>query len=213
MRLSPLLLASSALLATPALAQSQVSQVPNNQVTNRVHDGPQGNQLAPSIQALQTTLTELQQLQLQLKQAHWNVSGTLFYTLHKLLQEHYEGTAKYADMVAERMQSIGVSSDGRATTIVRTSRVPEIDGGFLDDARVIALFARNYRTVSDEIGRGIEATSQSDPTTSNILQEVQAAIDVYQWQVRAFVQAAQTDRNTGADINGGQPVVIEGDAR
>ncbi len=33
-------------------------------------------------------LTELQQLQLQLKQAHWNVSGTLFYPLHLLLQEH-----------------------------------------------------------------------------------------------------------------------------
>ena len=204
---------AAALVATPALAQTTVIEVPNNAVTNRVHDGPQGRDLAPSIQALQTTLTELQQLQLQLKQAHWNVSGTLFYTLHELLQEHYEGTAKYADMVAERLQSIGVSSDGRATTIVRTSKLPEITGGFLDDAQVIALFAGNYRTVSDEIAQGIQATNDSDPTSSNLLQEVQAAIDKYQWQVRAFVQATPNDPNTGADINNGRPVLIQGDPR
>ena len=208
-----LLATAAALVATPASAQTTVSEVPNNAVTNRVHDGPQEQALAPSIQALQTTLTELQNLQLQLKQAHWNVSGTLWYTLHGLLQEHYEGTAKYADMIAERLQSIGVSSDGRATTIVRTSKLPEITGGFLDDAQVIALFAGNYRTVSDEIGQGIEATSDSDPTTSNLLQEVQAAIDKYQWQVRAFVQATPNDPNTGTDINNGRPVAIQGDPR
>ena len=76
---------------------------------------------------------------------------------------------------------------------------------------MISWFAHNYRTVSDEIGQGIEATNDSDPTTANLLQEVQAAIDKYQWQVRAFVQASNTDRNTGADINGGQPVAIEGE--
>ena len=208
-----LLAAVATLIATPVTAQTQVSELPNNAVTNRVHDGPQGQDLAASIQALQMTLTELQQLQLQLKQAHWNVSGTLFYTLHELLQEHYEGTAKYADMIAERLQSIGVSSDGRATTVVRTSKLPEIAGGFLDDAQVIALFAANYRTVSDEIAQGIQATNDTDPTSSNLLQEVQAAIDKYQWQVRAFVQATPNDPNTGADINNGRPVAIQGDPR
>lgn len=54
------------------------------------------------MQALQNTLTELQALQLQTKQAHWNVSGTLWSTLHELLQDHYEGISKYADDVAER---------------------------------------------------------------------------------------------------------------
>lgn len=116
-------------------------------------------------------------------------------------------------MVAERLQAIGVSSDGRATTVVRTSKLPEIAGGFLDDAQVIALFAANYRTVSDEIARGIQATNDPDPTSSNLLQEVQAAIDKYQWQVRAFVQATPNDPNTGADINDGRPVAIQGDPR
>ena len=73
-------LAAAALLtAAPAFAQTQpqTGPFPLNSVTDRVHSGPQGNDLRPSIQALQQTLTELQALQLETKQAHWNVSGTL----------------------------------------------------------------------------------------------------------------------------------------
>lgn len=204
--------AAALLAATPALAQTrpQTGPFPLNSVTDRVHSGPQGNDLRPSIQALQQTLTELQALQLETKQAHWNVSGTLFYPLHALLQEHYEGVAKYADEVAERLQGIGVSSDGRANTIVRTSHIPEFPGGFVDDAQVIEWFAQYYRVTSDEIAQGIKATNDSDPTTSNLLQEVQHAIDKYQWQMRAMIQATPTDPNTGADLNNGRPIAPAG---
>ena len=62
----------------------------------------------------------LQQLQLQTKQAHWNASGTLYYPLHLLLQEHYEGLSKYADTIAER-----ASHDlGRADPSLTAAQVP-----------------------------------------------------------------------------------------
>ena len=208
-----LLLATAALLAaSPALAQTQpqTGPFPLNSVTDREHDGPQGDQLRPSVKALQQTLTDLQQLNLELKQAHWNVSGTLFYTLHELLQEHYEGTSKYADEVAERLQSIGVSSDGRANTIIRNSVIPEFPGGFVDDAQVIQWFARYYKATSDRVGEGIKATNDTDPTTGNLLQEVQNVIDKYQWQMRAFIQSTPTDPNTGADLNNGRAVAPDG---
>ena len=208
-----LLLASAVLtMATPVFAQSkpQTGPFPLNAVTDREHDGPQDQQLRPSVMALQNSLTDLQQLNLELKQAHWNVSGTLFYTLHELLQEHYEGTSKYADRVAERLQAIGVSSDGRANTIIRNSVIPEFPGGFVDDAQVIQWFARYYKATSDRIGQGIKATNDSDPTTANLLQEVQGVIDKYQWQFRAFVQSTPTDPNTGFDINDNRPFAVAG---
>lgn len=213
MRLLPAALIAGCLVAGPALAQSQpqTGPFPLNSVTNREHDGPQGGaEQQASVLALQQTLTELQQLQLQIKQAHWNVSGSIFYSLHEMLQEHYEGVAKWADQVAERLQAVGVSSDGRATTIVRTSHVPEIPGGFMDDAQVLTWFTKYYRTVSQEIGVGIKATNDSDPTTSNLLQGVQHDIDKYQWQTRAHLQSTPTDPNTGADLNNGRPVVPAG---
>ena len=108
--------------------------------------------------------------------------------------------------VAERLLAIGSSSDGRATTIVRTSAIPEIPGGYQDDAQVIAWWTNTYKLVGDEVRAAIRATSDPDPTTSNLLQEVETVIDKYQWQMRAFVQATPTDKNTGWDLNDNKPV-------
>lgn len=109
-----------------------LGKFPTNTVTNHPFVGPQqGSEgYKKTAAALQRTLTELQQLQLQLKQSHWNVSATLFYPLHLLFQKHYEGISNYAEMVAQRLLAIGSSSDGRANTIVQTSAIPEIPGGF-----------------------------------------------------------------------------------
>ena len=185
-----------------------VGPFPRNEVTNRPFVSPNGGEegYRASVHALQQTLTELQQLQLQIKQAHWNVSGTLFISLHELLQEHYEGVSKYADMIAERMLAIGASSDGRATTIIQTSAIPEFPGGYIDDAEVIRWFTNAYKVVGEEMRGGIKATEDSDPTTSNMLQEVEGVIDKYQWQMRGFVQNTATDPNTGWDINNEKPI-------
>lgn len=183
---------------------------PTNTVTNRPFVGPQGGQdgYRKVVGGLQRTLTQLQQLQLQLKQAHWNVSGSLFYPVHLLLQEHYEGVAKYADRVAERLLAIGASSDGRATTIVRTSTIPEIPGGFVDDAQVLVWFTNVYKQVGDEVRQSVRDTDEADPTSSNLLQEVESIVDKYQWQVRAHFQATPTDPNTGWNLNNNRPVEL-----
>jgi len=162
------------------------------------------------VAALQQTLTELQQLQLQTKQAHWNASGTLYYPLHLLLQEHYEGLSKYADTIAERLLAVGVSADGRANTIVRTSGVPEIPGGFLDDAQILVWFTSAYKRVGEEVHAAIKTTEDVDPTTSNLLQEVEHGIAKYQWQMRAQLQRTHTDPNTGWDLNDNKPVDLQG---
>jgi len=166
--------------------------------------------LKKSVMALQTTLTELQALQLQTKQAHWNVSGTLFYAQHELLQDHYDGLSKYADMIAERLLAVGASSDGRAITVVATSNLPEIPGGFLDDHQVIQFFVYQYETVGQRIHQRINDVEKVDPTSANMLQEVEGAIEKYQWQERAFLQTTPTDPNSGFDINNGKAVPIRG---
>ncbi len=190
-----------ALVATPLAANAAASindRFPHNDTTRQPASAT-GDQQA-SIRALQSTLTELQQLALQTKQAHWNVSGTLFYSLHTELQEHYEGISKYADKCAERLLAIGASSDGRATTIIRTSQIPEYPGGFTDDAAVIKWFTVTYLTADRVAQAGIQATQKTDPTTSNLLQEIDDGLSKYQWQMRAFLQETPTDANRGANI-------------
>ncbi|WP_288586383.1 ferritin-like domain-containing protein [uncultured Methylobacterium sp.] len=197
---------------TPVASRQPTGAFPTNEISRQpwIDLGAGEDALRKDIGALQQTLTELQQLQLQTKQAHWNVSGTLYYPLHLLLQEHYEGLSKYADTIAERLLAVGASADGRANTIVRTSGVPEIPGGFLDDAQVLAWFTQAYKRVGEEVNRGIKVTEDIDPTTSNLLQEVEHGIAKYQWQMRAHLQRTGTDPNAGRDLNDGKPVELPG---
>jgi starvation-inducible DNA-binding protein len=194
------------LFAGAANAQATNERLPVNTFTQLPKSGTRD--LQRSARALQGTLTELQSLQLQTKQAHWNVSGSLFYPIHEMFQEHYEGVSKYSDMVAERLLAVGASSDGRAITIVQSGNLPEIPGSFLDDARVLTFFTNQYRTVGQRIYDRIKDIEDVDPTSANLLQEVESGIEKYQWQVRAEFQATPTDSNNGSEINGGRPVAL-----
>ncbi len=87
---------------TDGVRQSSQTQVgsrqptgafPTNEISRQpvIDLGAGEDGMKKDVAALQQTLTELQQLQLQTKQAHWNASGTLYYPLHLLLQEHTRG--------------------------------------------------------------------------------------------------------------------------
>lgn len=89
---------------------------------------------------------------------------------------------------------------------VQGSSIPEIRGSYLDDARVISWFTSAYKIIGDKIRQSIKDANEPDPTTSNLLQGVEDGIDKYQWQMRAFVQATPTDRNTGWDLNDNKPI-------
>jgi starvation-inducible DNA-binding protein len=52
----------------------------------------------------------------------------------------------------------------------------------------------------------VQDTNEPDPTTANLLQEVELGVDKYQWQMRAHVQRTSTDPNTGWDLNDNKAV-------
>jgi starvation-inducible DNA-binding protein len=197
---------------TQVTSRQSLGAFPTNEVSRQpvIDLGAGEDGMKKDVAALQQTLTELQQLQLQTKQAHWNASGTLYYPLHLMLQQHYEGLSKYADTIAERLLAVGASADGRANTIVKTSGLPEIPGGFLDDAQILIWFTNAYKRVGEEVHAAIKTTEDIDPTTSNLLQEVEHGIAKYQWQMRAQLQRTHTDPNTGWDLNDNKPVDLQG---
>jgi hypothetical protein len=81
---------------------------------------------------------------------------------------------------------------------------PRFRVGFL--MMPIVWFTNAYKKVGDEIRAGIIDTNEPDPTTANLLQEVELGVDKYQWQMRAHVQRTSTDPNTGWDLNDNKAV-------
>lgn len=64
-------------------------------------------------EALQGTLVDLLGLSLIGKQAHWNIVGPRFRSIHLQLDEVVDTARTYADTVAERAATLGVPPDGR----------------------------------------------------------------------------------------------------
>ncbi|KYF72052.1 Dps family protein [Sorangium cellulosum] len=62
---------------------------------------------AASVKALNQVLSDTMALRDMYKKHHWQVSGATFYSLHLLLDKHYEEQAKLVDEVAERVQTLG----------------------------------------------------------------------------------------------------------
>ena len=55
------------------------------------------------IRLMNQRLASAVDLQMQLKQAHWNVKGPSFIGLHELFDRAYEEAEGYVDLIAERI--------------------------------------------------------------------------------------------------------------
>ena len=118
------------------------------------------------------------------KEAHWNLTGPLFLPLHEYYQDWADQKNEYADTFAERILAIGWSVDGRYATIARTTTIPNMPAGYLSDDDTLRLLITRLTVLQTEVYKNISATEQSDPTTSNLLQELAHDLDYNLWQLR-----------------------------
>src|SRR6202158_3760525 len=70
-------------------------------------------------------LADVIDLQLQMKQAHWNVKGPHFIGLHELFDDIDEAVEAYVDLIAERIAQLGGIAEGTARVAAARSRLEE----------------------------------------------------------------------------------------
>src|SRR5246127_4690448 len=88
-------------------------------------------------QDLQKILVDLIELNLQGKQAHWNLVGTNFRDLHLQLDDIVDIAREAADTIAERMRALDAVPDGRTDTVAVTTSVPAIAPGLLSTTEIV----------------------------------------------------------------------------
>jgi starvation-inducible DNA-binding protein len=75
-------------------------------------------------------LADTYALQIQVQFCHWNCNTINFYSIHKLLDEHYEILSDQVDLVAERIRALnfiapaGFDSFGKRTSIGELKVLP-----------------------------------------------------------------------------------------
>jgi starvation-inducible DNA-binding protein len=139
-------------------------------------------------EALQGALVDLVDLSLVGKQAHWNVYGRNFRSLHLQLDEIVDAARLASDTVAERAVAIGVSPDARASSIA-SGTVLNVDSGQLTDKKVIEFFIDAYGKVIGRMRERIDATADPDPVTQDILIGITQELEKQYWMWQAEVAA------------------------
>jgi len=147
-----------------------------------------------SVKALQQLTVDLLALHNMYKESHWDVTGPLYVPLHQYYQQQADFYLQQADLFAERVLHLGASVDGRFSTIARTTRLAELPDGYLTDDHSIKLLLDRVTVLQKEIYQLIGETGESDPPTSNKLQDLAYSVDKNLWQLRAHVQKPSSRR-------------------
>ncbi len=76
------------------------------------------------VSILQSKLADAVDLMMQAKQAHWNVKGPHFMTLHQLFDHVFQETQKSVDIIAERIMQLGGKARGTVRAASNESSLP-----------------------------------------------------------------------------------------
>jgi starvation-inducible DNA-binding protein len=131
-------------------------------------------------------------LQMQIKQAHWNVKGPSFIGLHELFDKVDEAVESYVDMIAERIVQLGGIAEGTVRVASKRSRLDEYPLSIADGqahveavARALSAFGREARNTINE------ADELNDPCTADLFTKILRGIDKWLWFVEAHSQATK----------------------
>jgi starvation-inducible DNA-binding protein len=135
--------------------------------------------------ALQGSLVDLIDLHLLAKQAHWNLIGRNFRPIHLQLDDVVDLAREHADTLAERAVAIGVNPDGRARTVADSTKVRQLDAGYLQDDKVVAAITDVLAEMGKRFRERIKATDEADLVTQDLLISVAQDLEKQHWMFEA----------------------------
>lgn len=140
------------------------------------------------VELLLARLADAIDLGTQIKQAHWNVKGPHFISLHKLFDDIYEDVGEYVDDIAERAVQLGGTPEGTARAVAGKTSLPEypltITAGKDHVAAVSTVLAAFGKGVRQAIDKANEA---GDADTADLFTGVSRGTDKWLWMVESHL--------------------------
>src|SRR5438876_10632044 len=137
-------------------------------------------------------LADAVDLQMQLKQAHWNVKGPHFIGLHELFDQIDEAVEGYVDLIAERIVQLGGIAEGTVRVAAERSRLEEYPLDIADGQAHVEAVSKALSTFGEEARKTIgQADELDDADTADIFTALSRGLDKWLWFVEAHSQAAK----------------------
>jgi starvation-inducible DNA-binding protein len=139
---------------------------------------------------LQDHLSNSLDLTTQAKQAHWNVKGPDFISLHVLFDNVAESSEDYIDMIAERIVQLGGIADGTLKSTAKRTEMPDYPLDISAGHDHVNALARTLAAYGEKIHLAIaEADDLVDQATADIFTQIFREVDKYLWFLEAHLQA------------------------
>jgi starvation-inducible DNA-binding protein len=134
---------------------------------------------------LQGMLIDLLDLSLIGKQAHWNIEGPHFRSIHDELDELVNAWRMLSDDVAERAVAIGASPEGQVEAIAAATQFKPLPSGRLGDQHVLEAIGDRLGEAAVRTRGRIDRTASEDPVSCDLLIRVAATLDKQLWMIHA----------------------------
>ena len=132
--------------------------------------GLEDNARAASVASLNQVLADTMTIRDLYKKHHWQVSGATFYSLHLLLDKHYEEQSTLVDTIAERIMTLGGISLAMAHDVAETTRVARPPRGREDvPTQISRLLKAHEQILTYAREAAAEAGDAGDEGTNDLL--------------------------------------------
>jgi starvation-inducible DNA-binding protein len=138
---------------------------------------------ASSIALLNQLLADTLTLRDLYKKHHWQVAGPNFFSLHLLYDRHADNQTALADLLAERVQTLGGVSIAMAADVAEATLIPRPPQGREDSATQIARLQHAHEVVLLEARAMARDTAASGDVGTNdmIVADVIRANELQAW--------------------------------
>lgn len=156
---------------------------------------PTKNDLSAGLRAqvaalLADRLAELIDLQLQAKQAHWNVKGPNFIALHELFDDIAGEVMGFVDDVAERIVALGGTAEGTLAAVARRSNLPAYPLEITRGKDHVSALSMSLAAAAKSVRAAIDQADQlGDKDTADLFTGISRALDKQLWFVEAHLPA------------------------
>lgn len=142
------------------------------------------------VRLLNTHLACAIDLQTRCKQAHWNVRGPQFISLHKLFDEVNEVVEEFVDELAERIAQLGGVALGTAHEVARATTLERYPTDIAEGPDHCLALAESLAAFGAGVRKAIETSDKmGDAATADLFTELARGCDKSLWFVEAHLQA------------------------
>jgi starvation-inducible DNA-binding protein len=139
---------------------------------------------------LNARLADTIDLQLQAKQAHWNVKGPNFIALHELFDKVADAAEEASDLLAERLVALGGRAEGTVQAVDQRTTLDPYKLTLVSGPDHVQAVANAIATVARATREAIDETDRAgDKGTSDLFTELSRDLDKLLWLVEAHLQS------------------------